>query len=54
MVFFIFYRHILLDMNIYKKIVKPILFMQDPEKVHDRFTTVGKFFGKFFYTKKNY
>lgn len=39
-------------MNIYKKIIKPILFTQDPEKVHNGFTRLGIFMGKFWLTKK--
>jgi len=33
-------------MNIYKRILKPILFKLDPEYVHDRFTSSGRIFGK--------
>ncbi len=39
-------------MNIYKKIIKPILFKFDPEYVHNRFTQTGVFLGKFTLTKK--
>jgi dihydroorotate dehydrogenase subfamily 2 len=35
----------------YKKIIKPILFLSDPEKVHDMFTKYGIFLGKFRFTK---
>ena len=31
---------------IYKNIIKPILFLQDPEKVHDRFIKFGSFLGR--------
>ncbi len=30
----------------YKHILKPLLFMQDPERVHDRFLKAGNVFGK--------
>gem|GEM_PF-984913 len=36
---------------IYRKIFKPIFFMQDPEKVHDRMLVVGKFYGSNFITR---
>ncbi len=39
-------------MNIYKKIIKPILFTQDAERVHNGFTRLGIFMGKFWITKK--
>lgn len=39
-------------MNIYKKVIKPILFKQDPEIVHEGFTKFGIFIGKFWLTKK--
>ena len=39
-------------MNIYKKFVKPILFKQDPEKVHERSTRLGRAIGKNLFTKK--
>ncbi len=37
---------------IYKYLIRPILFFQDPEKVHNRFTQIGHFFGKYSLTKK--
>ncbi|MCD5390015.1 MAG: quinone-dependent dihydroorotate dehydrogenase [Candidatus Pacebacteria bacterium] len=39
-------------MNIYKNLIKPILFKQDPEQVHDKFTKIGVYMGKFWITKK--
>ncbi len=39
-------------MNMYKKLVKPILFKQDPETVHERSTRLGSCMGKTFLTKK--
>ncbi len=36
---------------LYQKILKPILFLNDPEKVHDAFTKIGVFLGKFRFTK---
>lgn len=36
----------------YKKIIRPILFKINPEKIHERMTSMGEFFGKFFLTKK--
>jgi len=35
----------------YLKLLKPIFFRQDPEQVHDRVTSIGKFLGKFTVTK---
>ena len=35
----------------YSKILKPIFFRQDPEKVHDKMTALGKFLGKFSATR---
>lgn len=37
---------------IYKNLMKPMLFMQDAEKVHDRFTNLGERLGKNKLTKK--
>ncbi len=31
--------------GLYKHILKPVFFMQDPEKVHDRMTAIGKLLG---------
>ena len=31
----------------YKELIKPILFRQDPEKVHDRALKLGEIFGSF-------
>ena len=31
---------------IYKNILRPIFFRQDPEKVHERMTSLGEFFGR--------
>ncbi len=36
---------------LYRRLLKPILFLQDPEKVHDKFTKVGVFLGRFKCTK---
>lgn len=35
----------------YTAVLKPIFFHQDPENVHDKMTTVGKFLGKFSATR---
>lgn len=35
----------------YKKIIKPILFLFDPEKVHEFFVNTGEFFGRFRITR---
>jgi len=37
---------------IYKRLIKPILFLQDPEDIHDRATALGKMFGKRKITQK--
>ena len=37
---------------IYKNILRPIFFRQDPEKVHERMTSLGEFFGRFFLIRK--
>lgn len=37
---------------LYRKIYKPILFTQDPERVHNAFTKVGNLLGKYKVTKK--
>ena len=37
---------------LYQHILRPIFFRQDPEKVHERMTSMGEFFGRFFLTKK--
>lgn len=39
-------------MNVYKKLIKPVLFKFDPEYVHNRFTKTGVFLGKYSPTKK--
>ncbi len=39
-------------MNLYKKIIKPILFKQDPEYVHNRFTRIGVFLGNYLFLKR--
>ena len=36
----------------YQKIIKPLLFKQDPEKVHNKITALGKTLGKYRLTKK--
>ena len=36
----------------YEKLIKPILFKQDPEKTHDRALKLGQFFGNFSLSKK--
>lgn len=37
---------------IYRNILKPILFTQDPEKIHDRFIKIGEWLGKHKVTRK--
>lgn len=37
---------------LYKNITKRIFFLQDPEKVHDRITTLAEFFGKNSFSRK--
>ena len=36
----------------YRIILKPILFLEDPEKVHDRIIVVGKFLGRHAITRR--
>ena len=35
----------------YRRVLKPILFMIEPEKVHDRFVAIGNFLGRFSATR---
>lgn len=37
---------------LYKKILKPVFFLFDPENIHDFLTSVGVFLGKFWFTRK--
>lgn len=48
--FFIKFRNLIIHF-FYKNVFKPLAFMQDPEDVHDRLTTFGKFLGKFNLTR---
>src|SRR3989344_5989201 len=41
-----------LDIMLYKHVLKPILFRFDPERVHDFFTSVGQFCGRFWITRR--
>jgi len=36
---------------LYTKVTKPILFLSDPENVHDSMTNMGKFLGKYSFTR---
>jgi len=47
-----FYYQNKINKEIYKKILRPILFLKDPEKVHDSFTKFGIFLGKYSLGKK--
>lgn len=44
--FFTKYRNLIIN-YLYKKVLKPIFFKMDPENIHDRMVSSGKFFSKF-------
>ncbi len=37
---------------VYRSLLRPLLFTQDPEKIHDRFVFLGKTFGKYSFSKE--
>ena len=42
--FFVLIRNIIIRF-LYKFVAKPVFFLQDPEKVHDRITFIGQLLG---------
>lgn len=47
----LFYTRNLIGRTLYKYLLKPALFKFDPETIHDFFTTIGRFMGKYSFTR---